>query len=161
MRVALSVATVPGFFVGAVNRDIAVVVEWTDAENIGVRGKIFGNDFGNQESAVVRRGIPNGLRVDYNIISVEQVGVVALEIFRSALLDDPSGETVDVSWLGDKSTRTYPEDDADSFLGKRNNDNGSVAGPIQLGEVDGTEGRLQCKSWHVEIQSRELKETMA
>jgi hypothetical protein len=97
MRVALSVAAVTGFLVRAINRDIAIFVEWTDAEDSGVLGKTFGNDFGNQESAVVRRGIPNGLRVDYNIVGVEQVSVVALKKLRSALLNNPSGKTVDAS----------------------------------------------------------------
>jgi hypothetical protein len=90
VRVALSVAAVTGFLVGAENRDIAVFVERTDAEDSGVLSKTFGNDFGDQESAVVRRGIPNGLRVDNNIVGVKEVSVVALEILRSALLKTPA-----------------------------------------------------------------------
>jgi len=72
--------------VGAVNRDIAVILEWTDAEDSGVLCKPFGDDFGNQESAIVSRGIPNGLRVNDNKVGVEQISVVALKKLRSALL---------------------------------------------------------------------------
>jgi len=90
VRVALSVAAVTVYLVRAVNRDIAVFVERTDAEDSGVLDcSIWGNDLGNQESAVVRRGIPNGLRVENNIVGVEDISVVALEILRSALLKTP------------------------------------------------------------------------
>jgi len=73
--------------VGEIKSNIAIVGEWTNTQNIGIKStETFGKIFANFESAAVRWGIPNLLRVQDDAVGVNGVSIIALWIFRSALL---------------------------------------------------------------------------
>lgn len=86
LGVALGEARVTSFLVGTVNRDIAVFVERAHTKDRRVLVKPLGHDLRDQETTVVRRSIPESLRIDDDVVGVEEVSVVALEPLCSALL---------------------------------------------------------------------------
>jgi hypothetical protein len=87
LRDALLVFSVLGPLVGEINPDLVVFVEWTNTQDFGVRSlDILGNNVANTESVVVSRGIPNCLRVKDDAVGVDDVSIIALKVFRSALL---------------------------------------------------------------------------
>ena len=49
----------------------------------------------------------------------------------------------------DTEKNTYTEDNADGVLGKRDDDNCSGAGAVQLGEVDDFDRGFQCEGRHI------------
>jgi len=73
--------------VGEMKSNMAVVGEWTNTQDIAIQStEIFGNNFANFESAAVGWGIPNHLRVQNDAVGVDYVSIIALKVFRSALL---------------------------------------------------------------------------
>jgi hypothetical protein len=73
--------------VGEIKSNMAVVGEWTNTQDMVIRStEIFGNNFANFESAAVRWDIPNRLRVQDDAVGVDDVSIIALKVFRSALL---------------------------------------------------------------------------
>lgn len=87
----------------AVNCDVVVVVKWTDAEDSGVLIKFGRYDLRNQEAAIIRRGIPNGLRINDDIIRVENVSIITLRPFCAGALSEDNAD----SFAGRGMTTTF------------------------------------------------------
>ena len=98
MGEALLVFAVLGPLVGGINFDVTVLVYWIDTQDIVVRslGEILGNNSSHFESVSVSlgRGIPNYLRVKDDAVSVKDINITTLTVFRSALL-----KTQAMRWL--------------------------------------------------------------
>ena len=112
-RGALREAGIAGFLVDAVNRDMIIYIVWTLAE--------FSFAFqiiraGNGESALVLYAIPSGFSPDLVVIVVEDVSLEALSPCRSHLLKTSVVRRT-LYWVLNRPT--YPKDDTDSLLGKR------------------------------------------
>lgn len=100
--------------VRSVNSNIVVVIEWTDAKDSGVLIKARWLDLRNVETAVVTGGKPKGLRILDEVIGVEDISIVTLNPFCSAL----------------------SENNADGFRGKGDDNNFRVSRATMWGEVN-------------------------
>jgi hypothetical protein len=85
--VALCVARGAGLLVRAVHREVAVFREGPDAEHVLVlREQVHRDDLAHVEAAPVGGRVPHDLRVDDDVVRVEQVRVEALRPGREHLL---------------------------------------------------------------------------
>ena len=134
--------------VRSVNSDIVVVIEWTDAKDGRVLIKASWLNRRNVKTAVVAGGLPKGLRILGKVIGVEDIGIVTLNPFCSALLNTPAMRSM-IHELGNGTT--YSEDDADGFGGKRDDHDFRVSRATMWGEVDSSQGGFGCVGWHIEI----------
>jgi hypothetical protein len=134
--------------VRSVNSNIVVVIVWTNAKDSGVLIKASWLDRGNVETAVISGGLPNGLRILDKVIDVEDISIVALNPFCSALLNThPMRSMIHKSGNG----TTYSENNANGFGGKRDDNNFRFSRATVWGEVNSAQGWFGCVGWHVEM----------
>ena len=116
--------------VRSVNSEIVVVIEWTNAKDSGVLIKARWFDLRNVEMAVSTGGKPKGLWILDKVIGVEDISIVTLNPFCSALLNTPAMRSM-IHQPGNRTT--YSENDADGFRRKRDDNNFRVSRTHHVG----------------------------